>query len=336
MIFVSKLDKINKILQTNYPNDIIQLILNYITLCNDDLIYIILKYFDDIRTIKFITESISYTGMIPHILLYEPTHYYDDLITGITPYNGPPDVNNFHYTQYENNKELQKLINLESLDLHNGDHVNDYAIKSLTNLKILNLGDESNISDDGIAGLTNLTTLFLKNESSLKYLGLSKDQYWKSPYGYGKITNAGLQNFKNLTSLSLGTNQYINNDGLKCLNNLTSLDLCRNYTITDDGIKSLVNLTHLDIRYNLTITDNGIKSLINLTHLHSNRNITDNGIQTLKNITYLHLPTKLPISECVLNGLTKLTELIRSNDSYSYLYYENMKDPDNKIYGLFN
>ena len=132
-------------------------------------------------------------------------------------------------TALERLKEhLEKLPNLEGLDLGDNTQITDAGLKhigGLTNLKMLGL-QQTQITDTGLVhlkGLTNLETLQL---------------------GSTQVTDAGLERLKELTSLqrlTLENNAGITDAGLEHLRGLTNLrELHVGATqVNDEGVRKL-------------------------------------------------------------------------------------------------
>jgi hypothetical protein len=91
-----------------------------------------------------------------------------------------------------------------------------------------------NINDEFIQRFCNLETL------DMYYFGQN----------FCDITDIGIMELKNLTSVSLYRAKAITDEGLKCLTNITKLHLYENDIITDEGIKGLHKLKELDLYYN--------------------------------------------------------------------------------------
>lgn len=114
-----------------------------------------------------------------------------------------------------------------------------------------------------------------------------------------------------VNELDLFCNDYITDRGLKQLTNLTSLKLGYNYTITNEGIRKLTNLKDLGLIRNRKITNLGIFPLINLTSLDlsGNENISDLGLMNLTKLSTLLLGSSILISDKSITNLTNLTNL---------------------------
>ena len=136
-------------------------------------------------------------------------------------------------------------------------------------------------------------------------------------YGNKNITDQGIKNLVNLTTLHMWNNINITDQGIKNLVNLRSLISGKNTNITDQGIKNLVNLTTLHMWNNTNITDQGIKNLVNLTSLDLSRNIniTDQGIKNLVNLTSLDLSININITDMGIENLVNLTTLASGDDN---------------------
>lgn len=121
---------------------------------------------------------------------------------------------------------LQKLPNLNKLDLRNNQITKIEGLDHLTNLTMLSLGNNQITKIEGLENLTNLTTLWLVSN---------------------KITKIeGLDQLTNLTTLDLWNNQITKIEGLDTLTNLTDLWLFGNQIINREELKKLKKLTNLD------------------------------------------------------------------------------------------
>ena len=114
-----------------------------------------------------------------------------------------------------------------------------------------------------------------------------------------KITDAGLEHLKSLTSLMILDlkDTQVTDAGLKHLNGLTSLTVLflDNTQITDAGLVHLKGLTSLNALFldNTQVTDAGLEHLQGLTSLNTlflrDTKITDAGLEDLKCLTKLEV-----------------------------------------------
>ena len=135
-----------------------------------------------------------------------------------------------------------------------------------------------------------------------------------------KITDiTGIENFINLTSLTLKWNRISDISVIKGLTNLTSLHLCDNKISDISAIKELTNLTCLELDENQINDISAIKELTNLTCLELNENqISDiSAIKGLTNLHKLHLFGNRISDISVIKGLTNLTYLNLGNNKIS-------------------
>lgn len=144
------------------------------------------------------------------------------------------------------------------------------------------------------------------------------------------ITDRGLKQLTNLTSLKLGYNYTITNDGIRKLTNLKDLGLIRNQKITNLGIFPLINLTSLDLSGNENISDLGLMNLTKLSTLLLGNSIliTDKSITNLTNLTDLRLNHTTGITNDGIGSLTNLTSLAVTNQrtitSYGLMTLTNL------------
>lgn len=155
--------------------------------------------------------------------------------------------------------------------------------------------------------------------SSSSYL-LYKDGLPKIPYSnFSKlwvftndIKDSELSKFQNLTSLTVsGCKVAITDGGLTNLSNLTSLIIEGTNSITDNALKKMTGLRTLDLYHNPTISDYGISTLTSLEklNLRLNSNITDEGLRPLINLKYIILTKNYRITGKGLRHLTNLEAL---------------------------
>lgn len=175
--------------------------------------------------------------------------------------------------------------------------------------KITYLVIDNRFTDDDIKSLTDLT-----------YLDLSYDIGDKCI-----ITDKGIRDLTNLTTLKIGRKCTITDEGIKGLTNLTTLNFEIGHSnITDEGIKHLTNLTDLELNndflypelfnnnpHYVKITYNGLKYLTKLKKLSLNsyNKIYDEGFIYLINLTSLDLVNVTVITNYGITYLTNLIEL---------------------------
>lgn len=213
---------------------------------------------------------------------------------------------------------LAALTNLTKLSLMSCLRNYDDALSQLTNLTFLSVYSERNwiraASERGLRGLTNLTELrsdvisdaLLGTLTKLRTLNVLR----------AKVTDNGLTNLCNLTSLRVSHRFDISDFGISRLTKLSHLELTKMAgTVTDLGLSHLVNLTSLSV--NGDITDAGISGLTNLTALNCEENkiLTNAGIVGLMNLKAIALGENSNIGDDGIKGLTNLTELSLINGS---------------------
>ncbi|KAL9642477.1 hypothetical protein ABK040_011044 [Willaertia magna] len=188
-------------------------------------------------------------------------------------------------------------LTLEEQLLYNGDLVGIIcsfisSIKDLQSLATCNKLLYNLLYHDSITStykftLDRLPLTFPSYFESIKILKINK----------GSIYNYHLQQFKNLTHLSIAN---LFHDKLK-FNNLSKLNVKNLETLTNNDISHLTNLTILNITNCSKITSNALSGMSNLTILKAS------GINSI--CTDLNLP-----------NLTKLNIARLSNRELSFLY----------------
>lgn len=134
--------------------------------------------------------------------------------------------------------EIHHLPNLTSLSLVSDKLIQDSElIKLCSTLLFLNLSGNFSITNDGLSKMTALKTLILDQNSNLKI-----NNEWNTN---DDITDKGLSNLTNLTSLSLVDNEIITDVCLMKLTNLQWLNISYNKTITFVSISVLKSLKEL-------------------------------------------------------------------------------------------
>jgi len=130
------------------------------------------------------------------------------------------------------------------------------------------------------------------------------------------ITDDILKNMNHLDSIYIES-IIITDEGIKNLTNLTSLVLFDANAITDEGIKYLTNLEHLTINYADNITDEGVKFLINLQSLTlGTKNVTISCLNNLKNLEFLEL---------YVDEKSSLSSITHFDDMKDHPNFSNMK-----------
>ena len=145
-------------------------------------------------------------------------------------------------------KELEKLTQLERLNLGGNQLTNLKRLEKFTQLEWLNLGGNQLTNVKGLENLTQLTVLHLTGNQLTNLKGLEKlTQLTELHLDDNKLTDVtGLENLTQLTFLTLGSNQPTSVKGLEKLTQLETLWLYGNQ-LTD--VKSLEKLTQLEDLY---------------------------------------------------------------------------------------
>jgi len=137
----------------------------------------------------------------------------------------------------------------------------------------------------------------------------------------GKITNiSGLENFSNLTVLTLNNNSLTNLDKLSSLTKLETV-LIRNNNLTNlDVISKLTNLKQLDASDNNITNIEALSSLTNLNNLLLSNNNIENNLAPISKLTNL---TELSL---INNNITDVSSLANLKLNKLYLGYNKILD----------
>ena len=185
---------------------------------------------------------------------------------------------------------LEKVPELETLELFNyNDPLND-SLKGFTSLQTLQLYDYKHPLNDSLKGLTSLQTLELNF--------------------YDHPLNDSLKGLTSLQSLNLFYYNQPLNDLLKGLTSLQILNLDSYNHPLNDSLKGLTSLQTLILDYNQPLYDSlgGLTSLQNLRLYNYNHPLND-SLKGLTSLQTLNLPSyNQPLNDS-LKGLTSLQTL---------------------------
>lgn len=180
--------------------------------------------------------------------------------------------------------DLQYMIYLESLYIHNGRSGQLSFIEKLTALKTLSILNTPVTSDelDAIGNLTSLQQLELN--------------------GCSLSTTSGLEKLTNITYLDLGNNAIRNISALSSMSQLQELRMSTNALQDLNALSSCTQLTYIDVSHNAISSIDPIAHLQNITHL----NLNNNSISNLSQIGTMTGLQELFIS---YNGLIGISQL---------------------------
>ena len=191
-------------------------------------------------------------------------------------------------------KELDKMINLESLTLIGTYITNVNVLKNLTGLKEISI-TESQINDiSELKGLTNLTILNLRSN---------------------QISDiSALKGLTNLTELYLDGNQISDISSLKRLTNLKELTLAYNQIKDINSLSSLKNLQNLRLDYNEISSLTALKKLEALKSLY----LGNNQINDIKMLSSLVNLETLDLTDNQIKNIDSLSNMTK------YLLYPSL------------
>ncbi|MFX1574176.1 MAG: leucine-rich repeat domain-containing protein [Promethearchaeota archaeon] len=181
---------------------------------------------------------------------------------------------------------LDKLENLEVLDLSHNQINEIRGFENLTELKALNLQNNLITKIKGLGSLSSLQILNLNNNMIHKIEGLDTNINLKLL----KLQNnniyeiEGLNNLPILNELFLNENKIMLIDGLDYLTNLETLNLSRNSINKIQGLEKLLSLKELNLSYNKFSQIEGLETLENLLFL----NLTANEITKISGLSRLN------------------------------------------------
>src|SRR5207253_6057409 len=142
-------------------------------------------------------------------------------------------------------KEIKPIV-FRVLNTQKYPRLTNNIIRSCTFIEELTCGYNSKITDNGVKDMIFLKRLIINNFTN-------------------NITNVGVKNLTNLTSLSLHGCKKITDEALINLTNLTNLDISFNNIITYNAVMLLTNLRELHLVGNYTIN----VTMLNLPHINS-------------------------------------------------------------------
>ena len=206
---------------------------------------------------------------------------------------------------------LDKLTNLQSLDLIGNQLTRLEGLDKLANLQSLYLGGNQLVRIDGLDRFANLQSLDLWNNQLVRIEGLDK--------------------LANLQSLDLGGNQLVRIEGLDKLTNLQFLDLSENQLVRIEGLDKLTNLQSLDLRSNQLVRIEGLDKLTNLQSL----DLSGNRLTRIEGLDKLCQLERLDLSDNKLSVIenlpqTSLKELKVGGNNIEYIR-SSFSDKDSEL-----
>lgn len=203
-------------------------------------------------------------------------------------FNRKTSTLSINHKKIQNIKEiidLDKLENLEVLDLSHNQISEIQGLENLTNLKALNLQNNLIKKITGLRSLSNMQVLNLNNNMIYEIEGLDRLINLKIL----KLQNnliyeiTGLNNLPILKELLLNENNIILINGLDKLINLEKLNLSKNSIKIIQGLEKLLSLKELNLSYNELSKIEGLDTLNNLQFL----NLTKNKIIEISGLSHL-------------------------------------------------
>lgn len=195
-------------------------------------------------------------------------------------------LNNLEVLDLSHNKiseirGLENLINLKALNLQNNEIKRISGLSALLNMQIINLDNNMIYEIEDLDTLTNLKLLKLQNNL------------------IHEIT--GLDNLPILNKLLLSENSIVTIDGLDYLTNLETLNLSKNSIIKIEGLENLLSLKKLNLSYNKLSRIEGLDTLRNLQFL----NLTANKIIEISGLSHLDKLSQLGLFENPVEKIIK-------------------------------
>ena len=208
---------------------------------------------------------------------------------------------------------LEKLEDLEVLDLRRNKITEIRGLKSLRNLKKLDLKENSITKITGLNSLNNLRELNLtKNrlEADIKTSRLKLPNLEIISLEENQLSMiSGLKQLVNLKLLNLNDNQITEIAGLGKLTNLEQLYLSKNHITRIRGLDRLVSLERLKIESNEIEEIRGLDTLVNLKDL----GLSTNRITQIKDLDNLKKLERLNLRFNQISELKGLEHLINLN-----------------------
>ena len=232
------------------------------------------------------------------------------------------------YNKITEIKGLENLVNLQVLYLNCNYKITEIkAIDKLINLQILDLSYNKITEIKGLENLVNLQILDLNSTKITEIKAIDNLVNLQELYLYGnKITEIkAINNLVNLQKLDLSYNQITEIKAIDNLVNLQELNLQNNQITEIKGIDNLVNLQKLNVQVNQITEIKGIDNLVNLQELLLSYNkITEiKGIDNLVNLRELYLEnnqiTELPLNLCNLFNLFNIYRICYNNNPIEYI-----------------
>jgi Leucine-rich repeat (LRR) protein len=205
-------------------------------------------------------------------------------------------------------KDLEKLTQLQKLDLSANQLTNVKGLENLTKLQVLVLHSNKLTDLKGLEKLAQLTRLILNNNKLTDLKSLQNlSQLEGLGLGQNQLTDVkGLERLTQLKELYLGINELTDVKDLEKLTKLEKLYLNNNQLTDVKGLENLTQLTNLSLGGN-QLTD--VKGLENLTQLTSlglfGNKLTDvKGLEKLTRLAKLYLQNNM-LSKAQIDELQK-------------------------------
>lgn len=221
---------------------------------------------------------------------------------------------------------VKRFTNIRTLIARYNDQLEDEHLQCLSHLTTLDMSLKEYIGGCGINTMA-ITDHGVMNLTNLTSLNLC---------GHEGITNRAIQHLTNLKQLNIsGENNgcykdnytsQINHEGISKLTNLTKLSLKNNNVVFPHGCLILPMLTSLSLSYNMAMDDVSLQKMTGLTELNisSNDMISDNCLSQLVHLKVLNISWNDLITNIGITPLTALTELnLRYNRQITHDCLEN-------------
>lgn len=241
-----------------------------------DLVHLKIEAMEDLKLYRFkqlvhlclrqnLLESISEVDSLP-VQTMKDLDFYDNRIKHIS-------------------KNINKLVNLENLDLSFNKIKHIKNLENLVNLKNLYFVQNRISKIENLSTLRNLKNLELGGNEireiepdSFQGLG-NLEEIWLGKNSIPRLIN--LHHLKNLRVLSIQSNKLKKIEGLEQLENLEELYLSHNYLTKIEGLENNKKLTILDITSNAITKVENMKHLVNLTDLWASFNKIDQSFESI-------------------------------------------------------
>ncbi|KAK6340303.1 hypothetical protein TWF730_002066 [Orbilia blumenaviensis] len=195
-------------------------------------------------------------------------------------------------------RDLEALVNLESLDLSYNDLKHIKNLEKLVKLKNLYLASNRISAIEGLDTLVELKNL---------ELGANKVREMQN-----------LDNLAKLEELWLGKNKITEIKGVSLLSNLKILSLPSNRLTKLSGLDGLVNLEELYVSHNAIEDLTGLEGTPNLKNL----DVTHNKLASIKGIEHLSHIVDFWASENQLSSFKEIEDVLKDKAELETVYFE--------------